>query len=117
MIYENPILPDSVILARNGVSRARLQDAMVEKWNLSPQEQDRMYVYVLHKWKTAYFFTCLQQGKVVREGVTYNVVWHKCTPAAVKKFEEVLVSFRYSGFSKTAYILVKPFFPADSLGD
>lgn len=78
-------------------------------WHIPPVDRFKLSnFYILH-WTPEYLFSTWGQYRpIVREGITYLVIYHLCHPEELRGRKVVLLSFRKLPDMKTGYVLVTP---------
>lgn len=78
-------------------------------WFIPPEDRHKLSnFYILH-WTPEYLFqTWGQYRPIIREGITYLVIYHQCHPQELRGRKVVLLSFRKLPDMRTGYVLVTP---------
>ena len=79
---------------RYGVAKSQCRLLTQNVFNIPIDFQDLYHKYYLVYWQPEYFFSQLQDGMIQRDGTDYQVIYHLCTPATVRKCSQVRLSFR-----------------------
>ena len=83
------------VMIRYGVSRSIAINMQHKHWSIDTEYREIFSSYYLLKWMAEYFHKKMRHGTVKREGVTYQVVYHKCNGAAIYNNPgQVYLSFR-----------------------
>jgi len=78
-------------------------------WYIPPADRPKLSNYYLLHWTPEYLFdTYGQYRPIVREGITYLIIYHNCHPQELRGCKVVLLSFRKLPDMKTGYVLVTP---------
>lgn len=99
----------AILLAKQGVSKYKLHSVLINYWDIDDGYQELLEEYFLLKWEGRHAREAVQGGRIVRNGVSYSVVFHNCTPAKVGRSNYVMLSFRKARDIPIAYVLVKLF--------
>lgn len=88
-------LPSARSLATHGVARSIATYIQNNHWTLQPEFRDIFSTYYMLRWRPAHFVANLEDGTISREGITYQVIYHKTDSAAITKTDsDLLLSFR-----------------------
>ena len=107
---------NSISLANNtGISLSLLNLHLRNNFHIPKTIQDScLQHYNLLHWTPEYFLSQLQDGLIHRnvdfDITKYQVIYHKCTPAILKNYKELKLSFRIPTptYGSMAYVLVTP---------
>ncbi len=91
-----------------GIHRSQLQELLVKQFVFPIDYKDCLLHYYILYWEPEYFFSQLKDGNILRNGVTYLVVYTDQTPEAIKKRTQIGLSFRepQKEFGLPSYVLV-----------
>jgi len=101
----------AISLAKQGISKNKLHSILLNCWKIDEKYHPFLEGYFLLKWSGPWTQKVIQNGNgvIVRDGVSYHVVFHAQSPVKIKNAETVLLSFRKATEISTAYVLIKPF--------
>lgn len=78
-------------------------------WIIPKSDQYKLSHHYLLHWNPTYLFSTWGTYKpIIREGITYLVIYHNCHPAELKAAKVVLLSFRKLPDMPTGYVLISP---------
>lgn len=90
-----------------GVSDPRdYRDCVIHDWNLLPEYQKHLVVYVIAETTPADLFFHLKDGELFIKEKPYAVTWID-SPATARVSEILLVSLRFCKYMNKGYALVK----------
>lgn len=90
----NPV-PALRALATHGISKSSATFLQSNFWQLPANHLHIFDCYYLLHWDRAYFQDHMIEGTVTRQGITYQVIYHRTNPAEINKHKgDVLLSFR-----------------------
>jgi hypothetical protein len=82
-------------LRKYGVPRSSAVFILNNFWQIKDRDKDIISTYYMLHWTTPYFKQALCNGLIEREGIMYQVIYYRTTPADISKADRgVLVSFR-----------------------
>jgi hypothetical protein len=104
----NPIKPIAEAYRKTGVSRNTLSYMLINQFHFPEDFKDCLeHYYILHS-NGSKFMNRIYEGTVEREGKEFLVVYKNCTPFAVKRANEIKLSYRVPlpVFNLPNYVLV-----------
>lgn len=94
-----------------GVLKSQARFAVINVLNLYRNYRSILAYYKCLHWTPTYTLEAIHNGTIVRDGITFCVVFHGCTRYDITKAKEVLLSFRTvkPEYDLAPYVLVKPY--------
>lgn len=91
-----------------GVTKSELHSAIINRFELNPDQINCLSIYYILRWKGDYFRAKLRSGTITREGKTYIVVYKDTKPTDIKVDSTVFLSFRVpcKEYELSNYVLV-----------
>lgn len=78
-------------------------------WYIPPADRPKLSNYYILHWTPEYLFSTWGTYKpIVREGIIYLVIYHRCHPEELRGRKVVLLSFRKLPDMRTGYVLITP---------
>lgn len=77
-----------------GVAKSQCRLLTQNIFHIPLDYQDLYHKYYLLFWTPDYFYSQVHDGMIQRDGVDYQVIYHLCTPTALRKYAQVRLSFR-----------------------
>lgn len=78
-------------------------------WYIPPEDRHKLSNYYILHWTPEYLFSNWGQHRpIIREGITYLIIYHRCHPEELRGRKVVLLSFRKLPDMRTGYVLVTP---------
>jgi len=78
-------------------------------WYIPPADRPKLSNYYILHWTPEYLFSTWGTYKpIVREGIIYLVIYHRCHPEELRGRKVVLLSFRKLSDMRTGYVLITP---------
>lgn len=99
-MYPDTFIPPAIPAAIQayklyGVSKSKATYLIQNVWTIPTHQHDILATYYLLNWDVSYFREKLQEGVIEREGVTYQVIYHRTDPIAIEKATgKLFISFR-----------------------
>jgi len=103
-----------------GVLKSQARFAVINVLNLYRNYRSILAYYKCLHWTPQYTIASMKNGTIVRDGITFTVVFHGCTRYDITKHKgEVLLSFRAvkPEYDLVPYVLVKPYSTANKKGE
>lgn len=97
----NPINPTKKLSAVEaykayGVSKTHASYMVHNFWNIPKDYRDLLSDYYLLRWEKKHFDIVFKEGTIIRNDVTYNVIYYRTDPVKIRKHEgDLLLSFRH----------------------
>lgn len=97
-------------LSKYGISKNVVASTLLNEFHIDAKVKHTLEIYYHLQWKSKFFLEQLREGTITRDGVTYIVVYHKCTRYDVKMAVDCRLSFRVpqTEYDLPAYVLVQP---------
>ncbi len=96
----NPQFPESMLGAANviykyGIPRSAALNMLHNYWVIKSGYQELFSTYYLLHWEAGYFQQKMVDGMIEREGVSYQVIYHRCDSYGIgRRNNQLLLSFR-----------------------
>lgn len=100
----------------HGVTKSQVAGMVLNQFTFPEAYKDVLDTYFILHWKSKYFLSQIINGTIVRENdlisdskEEYLIVYQGCTPAILRKYKNVKLSFRKSKpeFGLQGYVLVR----------
>jgi len=89
------LLPAADALTIYGVPKSTAIYMSQNYWSIGEEYRDLFSDYYILRWAASYFQEKLHEGTIKREGITYQVVYHRCNSATIGRGnQQLLLSFR-----------------------
>lgn len=76
-------------------------------WYIPPDDRHKLSNYYILHWTPEYLFgTWGENRPIIREGITYLSIYHRCSPAELRSCKVVLLSFRKLPDMNFGYVLI-----------
>jgi len=86
------------VLKKYGVPKSSAVFLINNVWAVKEEFRDLLQIYYILKWRKKHLCHTIMDGALTREGITYQVIFHRCTNSDISKLqnkEELLLSFRH----------------------
>lgn len=78
-------------------------------WYIPSKDRHKLSNYYILHWTPEYLFSTYGQYRpIIRENITYLIIYHNCHPKELRACKVVLLSFRKLPDMKTGYVLATP---------
>ena len=101
--------PTVGVIYKYGIPRSTALSMLHNYWTISKDYEELFSIYYLLHWEAGYFQQKMQEGTIEREGVIYQVIYHKCDSYNIGRGNnQLLLSFRslVSDYEATPTVLV-----------
>ena len=101
--------PSVSVIYKYGIPRSAALNMLHNYWVIAKDYEELFSTYYLLHWEARYFRSKMEEGTIEREGVTYQVIYHKCDSYSIGKLNsQLLLSFRslVSDYEATPTVLV-----------
>jgi hypothetical protein len=77
-------------------------------WHIPPNLQDHLdRLYLLH-WDTVHYFNQPLFSVLTHKEVEYTVSFYQCIPSTLRKYKQIILSFRRITGRDRGYVLIRP---------
>lgn len=95
----------ALALAKEGLNKQELLSLLINKWEIPDHEQEHYgIISYLRQWDSSYVRESIHEGTIGHTGYTYCVVYRSCSPATLKNYKRLNVSFREAAIGNFAII-------------